>query len=38
MDHDIIEWSEQYNANYDPTLKEIEETLTRALGEQHYIT
>lgn len=39
MDHDDIKkWSEQYDANYDPALKEIEETLTTALGEQHYIT
>ncbi|WP_162994014.1 hypothetical protein [Halalkalicoccus subterraneus] len=39
MDHDEVkQWSEQYDANYDPDLKEIEETLTTALGEQHYIT
>lgn len=35
---EIKQWSEQYDANYDPTLKEIKETLTTALGEQHYIT
>jgi hypothetical protein len=39
MDYDDIKkWSEEYDANYDPALKEIEETLTPALGEQHYIT
>ncbi|KYH24712.1 hypothetical protein HAPAU_30880 [Halalkalicoccus paucihalophilus] len=35
---DYQQWSEQYNANYDPALKEIEGTLTTALGEQHYMT
>lgn len=39
MNHDDIkQWSEQYDTNYDPALKEIEETLITALGEQHYIT
>ncbi|WP_281272990.1 hypothetical protein [Halalkalicoccus subterraneus] len=36
MDLDELKkWSERYDANYDPALKEIEETLTTALGEQH---
>lgn len=35
---EIKQWSERYDANYDPSLKEVEETLTTALGEQHYIT
>ncbi len=39
LDSEEIEhWSEEYDANYDGKLREIEQTLNKVLAEQHYIT
>lgn len=35
---EIKRWSDEYDANYDEQLREIEDTLNETLSEQHYIT